>query len=287
MPKKRDTENLVQFCAPGASVREEMIPVSETVQLRLVTFDPAEKKNNPDVVFVSGWISLIDGWAEVLKELTREFRVYYIETREKISSRVEPETRFSVFHIGNDIVTLIRVLDLKKKQYLILASSLGATAILETCRFLKSAPCSLVLISPNAVFRVPKIWQIIVKLFYKTLFVWASPLIKWYLRTFRMNVKSDPAQYKKYCRTLDNADPWKSKKAVMSLWNYQVWDKLEGIKIPTLIIGASKDKLHEPENTQRMVNLIPRVEYLDMETNARNHSKEMVREMRNYLARLN
>jgi len=286
MPKKREAEDLQQFCAPGAFAREEMIQVNKEVQLRVITFDPADNRNNPDLVFVAGWISLIDGWVDVLKELTRDFRVFYIETREKISSRVQPGTRFSVHQIGDDIVNLIQILDLKSQKYLILASSLGATAVLETCRFLKADPRALILISPNAVFRVPKIWQFIVRLFYPPLFIWCRPLIKWYLRTFRMNIQSDPAQYKKYCRTLDNADPRKSKKAVMALWNYQVWDRLQAVKFPTLIIGASRDKLHEPENTQKMVNMIPETVYLDMGTNARNHSKEMVMELRKYLAGL-
>ena len=77
---------LKQFCAPGASVRDEMMDVSENVSLRVLTFTPPEKTDKPALVFVAGWISMIDSWKYVLSELSREFTVYYIETREKGTS---------------------------------------------------------------------------------------------------------------------------------------------------------------------------------------------------------
>ena len=48
--------DLNTFCAPGADVRDEMMEVSERVSLRVLTFTPAEKKDNPVVIFVAGWI---------------------------------------------------------------------------------------------------------------------------------------------------------------------------------------------------------------------------------------
>jgi pimeloyl-ACP methyl ester carboxylesterase len=125
-----------------------------------------------------------------------------------------------------------------------------------------------------------------IRIFYPSLFILFRPFVKWYLRTFRLDIQSDKAQYEKYCKTLDNADPWKSKKTAMALWNYQIWDKLEKVRFPTLLIGASKDQLHEPTNVQRMVALMPRATYLDLETNARNHSGELVKQIRIYLAGL-
>ena len=77
------------------------------------------------------------------------------------------------------------------------------------------------------------------------------------------------------------------KKAAVALWGYEVWDKLDDIKIPTLVVGASKDKLHEPENLAKMVKMLPHSKYVDLETNANTHSKAMVDAMISYLKELN
>jgi pimeloyl-ACP methyl ester carboxylesterase len=276
--------DLKSFCAPGATVREEWVKIDENVRLRVFVFHPARSTGQPAVVFVAGWMSLIDGWEKVLREMTRDFVVYYLETREKKSSIVKGHAGYSISDIGMDVVKLVDYYGLKKGQYVILGSSLGATAIVECSRFFNVSPRALVLISPNAVFRVPRFAKILIRIFYPPMFVLFRPFVKWYLKTFRLDMAADEAQYLKYCRTLDNADPRKSKKTVMALWNYRIWDKLEQVEFPALIVGASKDRLHEPENTRRMVNLMPGSTYLDLETNARNHSKEVVEQIRSYLS---
>lgn len=276
--------DLQHFCAPGASVREEWVSTVENIRLRVFVFQPAEISRFPAVVFVAGWMSLIDGWEKVLREMTRDFAVYYLETREKKSSEVKGRAGYRIADIGMDVVKTIEHYRLKEGQYVLLGSSLGATAIVECCPFLNASPRALVLINPNAEFRVPRFARVFIRIFYAPLFVLFRPFVKWYLRNFRLDMKADEAQYHKYCRTLDNADPGKSKKTVMALWNYRIWDSLKRVEFPALIVGASKDRLHEPENIRRMVELMPRATYLDLQTNARNHSQEVVEQIRSYLA---
>ena len=76
------------------------------------------------------------------------------------------------------------------------------------------------------------------------------------------------------------------KKAVILLSKYEVWDLLKDIEYPTLIIGASKDVLHEPENLKKMVSMMKNATYIDLETNMGTHSEGMVEEMRRYIEKL-
>jgi len=279
-------DELKLYCAPRTGIKEEMIPVADNVSLRVISFTPAEDRKNPPVIFVAGWITLISAWKHVLMEMTKDFPVYYIETREKISSRVEGKVEYGVENIGKDIVTLISHFDLKEKQYILFGSSLGASAILNCCRFLDRDPLCLVLIGPNAVFRVPRFGKVIIRFFPPRLFLIIKPIVKWYLKTFRLDIKSDYEQYEKYCTNIDAADPWKLKKAIMKLWNWEGWDLLPAIEYPTLIAGASKDSLHEPENLKKMVSMLKNATYVDLETNKGTHSKEMVEQMRKYIGNL-
>jgi len=258
------SEDLSEFCGPGASYRDERIVLSPEINLRLITFTPAEKTMSPPVIFVAGWISLMKGWKEVLREMTRDFTVYYVETREKISSQMKGRVEYGVEDIAGDIVLLVDRLNVQSGSYILMGSSLGATAILESYRSLSKKPHSLVLIGPNAAFRVPTTWKVIVTLFYPALYALIRPSVKWYLMTFRLNVRADRAQYEKYCDALDAADPWKLKKAVRSVWSYEVWSILKSVDCPTLIVNASKDKLHEPEILKRITATIPNATDIDL-----------------------
>jgi pimeloyl-ACP methyl ester carboxylesterase len=279
-------ENIDQYCAPGVSVKERMMEVQPGVSLRIVEFNPAEECGNPPVLFVGGWITQMSAWKEVLKTMTRDFNVYYIETREKISSHVSMKAAYSVEEIGADLVNIVHHLHLPSGKFIFFGSSLGGSAIIESYRMLPQKPQALVLVGPNAVFRVPRIWKIIVTLFYPPLYALVKPPAKWYLKTFRLDVKTDEDQYLKYCSAIDAADPWKLKKAVLAVAKYSIWNRLADLDCPVLLVDASNDRLHEPENLRRMETMMPHVTRIDLGTNKETHSERMVNEFRKFIRSL-
>jgi pimeloyl-ACP methyl ester carboxylesterase len=272
-----------EFCAPGAHCSEQYFLVRPGISLRVVSFEPPHESTLPTIFFVPGWISLMSAWREVLRDLTRDFRIDYIETREKSSSRVQITARYGVEDIARDIAHVVSVLA-RENGFVLLGSSLGATALIESCRFLKKKPRSLVLIAPNAEFRVPPLGLLIVRISSPSLYAIIKPVITWYLRTFRLDLKTDYAQYAKYCGSLDAADPWKLKKAAIAFSDYQIWGALRSVSMPVLVFGASKDVLHKPEHLKRMVSSLEQVTEIDLETNKRTHSAEMVSYLRRFLA---
>jgi len=276
-------KNLSEFCAKGSKVIVEMFPVNKNVTLKVTTFTSASKNKNPEIVFVAGWVSLIDGWQKVLREMTKNYTVYYVETREKNTSKVEGKVGFTIDELGNDLHNVIKHFELKDRQYILFGSSLGATTILNSCMDFVPKPMALALVGPNAYFRIPRFGKVLIRSFYPPLYLWFKPYVKWYLKNFRLDVKSDYEQYKKYCGALDAADPWKLKNAAISFFNYSVWNKLPMIDIPALIIGASKDELHEPVNLQKIVSEMKTAVYLDMETNKNTHSEEVVEKITDFL----
>jgi len=275
------TEDSSNLCAPGTKCSVSYADTADGVKLRLIKFTPAEPKGNPAVVFIAGWITLIDSWKDVLQEMSKDFTIHYLETREKVSAQISRKEDFSVKSIGKDIAAYADNNELN--DYILMGSSLGATAILDSSRFIKKKPLALILINPNAEFRVPRTWVIIIYMFYPPLYFVIKPAVKWYLKNFRLNTQNDLAQYEKYCRALDAADPWKLKKAVLSLRKYRIWDILPAVDTPSLFISASKDALHEPEKITRMTRLVRNSKLVDMETNLRAHSREMVERLREYL----
>ncbi len=266
-----------------STIEIKMVAITENVSLRVIHLSPAENRGQPVILFVAGWISLIPAWRNVLREMTKDHTIYYVETREKITSKIQGKLKYNIETIGQDIVHLTSQLNLKSRKYILFGSSLGATAILDCCRSLTISPLCLVLVAPNAHFRIPKMGMAVIRIFPPRLYFLLKPFIKWYLKIFRLDIESDYTQYEKYCRYLDSADPWKLKKAAISFSKYSVWDILGTIEYPTLVIGASKDVLHEPANLRRMVQTMKNASYLDLETNKNTHSEEVVKAMRKYI----
>lgn len=275
-----------QFCAPGAVVHEERLVVSPGVDLKLLVFTPPGMTSKPPVLFVPGWISLITGWKDVLIEMTATYPVYYLETREKSSAILTDNQEQGIPAYREDIIRAAEKLGLLEKDYILFGSSLGATAILDAHSFVQKKPIALVLVGPNAEFRMPGWGVVIIRLIYPGLFFMVKSIVKLYLKWFRLNTTADRAQYEKYCRALDMAEPFRLKKAALRLKDYKVWNLLMDINTPVLVIGGNEDKLHEPDNLVRIVELLPRGELLDMETNSRTHSAEMVQQMNEYLTRI-
>ncbi len=285
-PTIQSSRPLEDYCAPGASQRVEQVPVGDEVVLQVVDFTPGGGSRRPVVVFVAGWVSHIDGWYEVLREMTADFRVLYVETRDKYSAQVSRKADYSVAALAQDLVAVTAHYRLAPNDYILLGSSLGGTAILECHRLLAAKPRCLVLIGPAPLFHLPLMSYTLIRWFPPSLYLAIKPIVKLYLRLTQMDVKADHAQYEKYSRALDSADPWKLKRGALSLAKYEVWDRLPAIDCPTLIFGGVHDVMHDPDNLKRMISMLPRGRYMDLGTNKATHSPEMVAAVRLYLDEL-
>ncbi len=78
-----------------------------------------------------------------------------METREKASSVIKGKVKYGVEEIGKDLVSLISLLDFKPQKFIPFGTSLGATAILDSCRFLERDPFVSCLSVPTQYFESP------------------------------------------------------------------------------------------------------------------------------------
>ena len=261
----------------STSVKEYMCNVSDGVSLKIIDFTPRNaSQGKPVILFVAGWISLISGWKDVLKVLTAQYRVIYLESREKQSSAV-PDVKkvsFSMERLKLDIGEIIEKVISPSEKFILAGSSLGASAILEYCGSEKQKPLSAVLIAPITEFRFPKILGTIVPAIHPSLYFSVKPVIKWYLRNFRLDKKNSSEQVKKYENTLDCADPYKLKANALAIRNYAIWGHIVNINVPCLIIGATTDTLHDTEDIKRLLKIIPDSNYIELKSNMETHSEK-------------
>ena len=283
--QKNSQKDWSEFCAPGTNVRPHRAVLSNGVSLRVVSFYPPSEHHPFPVVMVPGLVSVMLTFRKILIELTRDFVVHYVETREKSSSVVPKGASYDVAAIGSDVVEIISQMGLKHRQYILFGASLGATALLDQYRFLRAEPFCLVLLEPNAVFDYPK-WSLPVIRFAAPLFRVIRPVAKWYLKNIRMNTKEDYEMYRISSRALDAADPHKLRNTILAISKYQIWDRLHPIATPALVVSASKDTFHRHEDITRIVSLLGRCTHCDLEIHERTHSAEFVECVRQFVGQV-
>ena len=282
--------DLQEYAPQGVQITERYLSMSDGVALRCFDFVPTQDDiNQPVVVFVAGWISLISGWQGFLRRLTETHRVLYIETREKFSSQVADvkATDFDLPRLILDIRECLQQGLPEGRAFVLSGSSLGATAVMEYLMTHDGPqPIGNALIAPNPELRFPGLIMAIIKLFPPAAYAPVREFAKWYLRTFRLDPKKEPEQVEKYENTLDQADPYKLKKNVFALMNYRAWGRMHDITQDCLIIGASADKLHGLENLERMIAEMPAAQLKAMESNKATHGAGAADLVTAYIAEL-
>lgn len=267
--------DLSTCCHEGAHCTERMIRVHEQVSLRVYCFTQATVTTNKPVVMVGGFSTIIYSLRKIIRELTRDFPVFYIETREKPSSVISGIVSYGIPAMGSDLVTIIGKLGLEDGNYILMGNSFGATAIADGFSNLEAKPRFILFMQPTPVFHYPGWSLVLIRGFGVSLSHIIRPLAIWYLTRFRINRKGDPEMVKISAEALKNADPRKLRNTVLAIANYQVWDRLGTITCPVLIIAASKDSFHYHDEITGMVSMIPDCSLIDLETNDRTHGTEM------------
>jgi pimeloyl-ACP methyl ester carboxylesterase len=269
------------FCHAGASYRAEYSALPTGVELLTVIFTPHGRCNTSPIVFIPGLVSIIENFRETLIELTSTNIVIYIETREKKSAKINSNHRFTIDDITSDIVQFAEQRFSDSMPYVMAGYSLGATVIAEAFCRLKKKPESIILIEPNGSFPFHG-WLLMLARIAGYIYKPVKPFLKWYLKTFIVNLKHDKEIYLINCRNLDTAEPVRLGRAIRDLSSYQMYDCPEKITIPALVVVASKDSFHNHDEGTDLARRIPGAAYLDLLDNTRTHSAAMGRIIRDF-----
>lgn len=273
IPENPVDRDFSPFCDKGAAYMAEYVPLPTGVELLSVSFSPPEPSESPVILFIPGFVSLIENFRETLIELTRSHTVIYVETREKSTARINPDLRFSVDEITSDIVHFAELMIPEGVRYVMAGYSLGATVIAEAFPRLGRKPEAVMLLEPNSSFPFNGLAMALARLA-KYLYRPVVPFVKWYLRTFMIDLKSDEEMYLINCRNLDTAEPVRLGLAVRELSRYRMNGCLEQITVPAMVVVTSKDRFHSHGGGTEIAARIPGATCLDMEDNKRTHSTE-------------
>lgn len=257
--------------------------------VRLTVYEWQPGTGAEPLVFVAGWVSVIEGWRPLLDVLVRDRPVYYMETREKRSAVFDlnrmRSADFSIPRFGDDVIAVCDRLDIDPRRRVFFASSMGSNAILEAFKNERLDARGAFLVGPNAEFRFPG-WGKALTYMPASIYHLARPFMEWYLERFRVNTRKDPEQMARYRRTLRAAHPLRLKLSARAVLGYSLFPGLETVKAPVAIAYAETDTLHGGAEARRILDVLPRGEAVECPTNTYMHTAAVADDLQRFIAKL-
>lgn len=256
------------------SAKETYVESFDESNIRVLSFEePKEPKEDIEVLFIAGLLSVFQRWEKVVKELNQHYKVHYVETREKSSSQLIKRAEFKIEIMRKDLAYIEKHLDLDKRKYITITSSMAGAMVIENIAHDDITPIGNIFVGPGVEIHFPRGVPLLLRFLPPFLITAWKPFIRWWLRRKLV----EPEQLKQYTRSIDEADFAKMRKCIIKNANrYNAWDILKDIKGRSILIGATKDKLHETEFSFNVAKAIPNCTFIDLGTNKAAHDTPLV-----------
>ena len=258
----------------GFESESRMVEVEDGWRLRVITCKPLAKQNNPPVVMVPGWNSVLEGWREIIEAWAPSRMIIYIETREKGSAESTRESSRSTMSIGQsvqDLKTLASKLPEMSSECDFFASSLGATVLLEALAIGALNARSASLLAPNISFDFP-LWS-------RPLIAMPSflypPLIRAAILYLNLRLKDD-GQKIRYRRTLLASNVKRLRLSALSNGSYKMSVDLTRINSRIALITAESDTLHAGSAVGFLAEKLPNATTIEVPSNQFAHDREII-----------
>jgi alpha-beta hydrolase superfamily lysophospholipase len=260
-----------------AKVQSLSMPDHTRVRVLDFDYDPAREK--PSLLLIPGLGTVFDSWAEAVRLLSPDFRIFYFESREKSSSVMADrvtERGITLHAMALDLPEVVKQLALPDDQYWVLASSTGCTILMEAlgCGWMK--PAGAILVGPMTRHRISRTAAFLTAWTPEPLKDLAMPFFRVYLHWVYANRRRHPEQYVKYLRAAEEVRLRKISPVLKEMTRHDATAFLSRIETPCRVVAASSDSMHLLSESQRIVRLLRRGSLVDVGTNKAAHGQPLI-----------
>ncbi len=263
----QDRQAAPELWAPGVC-REVYVPVPGA-ELRVYHSRPVNPSAPRPIVLVPGWGTIPQGFQGFYQGVHGQAELYYLETREKNSSRLlgsKPD--MSVLRSARDIRLALQTLGLAGKDFVLLGACWGASMILEGLLAGELDAPTIILADPMHTLWFPK-WVL----------RWISPLLpagavrllRPILRQAMLGDMKRSVQKERTFAFVNSADIWKWKKSAEAAREFELFGRLAAVDRELFVLNGTADKVHDQSHYPRIARELPggRFLYLPVEENRR------------------
>jgi pimeloyl-ACP methyl ester carboxylesterase len=247
---------------------ERMVPV-DGGELRVFHFAASDPAARRPVVLVPGFGATPEGFQDSYVALRDRAELYYLETREKASSRLRGKRPdMSVSRSALDIAQALSYLELAgMRDFVLVAPCWGATVVLKgLIEGLLDAP-TVVVTDPMHTLWFPK-WLIR----YLSPFLPAPALLALrplFVRALLGDMQ-EPIQKARATSFVYGADVRKWKRAAQAAVDHELYGQLGAVRREVFVLNGTRDKIHDQVHYPRVAQELPRGRFLYLPTDERN-----------------
>ena len=249
-----DRQEAPELWAQGVC-REVYVPVPGA-ELRVYHSRPANPSACRPIVLVPGWGTIPQGFQGFYQRVYDQAELYYLETREKNSSRIlgrKPD--MSVLRSARDIQMALQTLGLAgKKDFVLLGACWGASMILEGLLAGELDAPTIILADPMHTLWFPK-WVL----------RWVAPLLpsgavhllRPILRQAMLGDMKESVQKQRTFAFVNSADIWKWKKSAEAARDFELFGRLHSVGRELFVLNGTADKVHDQSHYPRIARELP------------------------------
>ncbi|MBD3192470.1 MAG: hypothetical protein GF308_17660 [Candidatus Heimdallarchaeota archaeon] len=241
----------------------QYVPV-DNGEIRVVHANPESPVGQRPIVFVPGWGTTIKTFKDFYGILKGKVELFYVETREKGSSKITiRKADMSIHQKAKDIQNIINHFELNKRDFVLMAPCWGGTIILQGLLDKTITAPTYVVFDPMHYF-----WY---NNFFMRYFVPVLPasvvyLMKPILKFFALRGMKAKVQRQRTETLIDAAAPRKWKKAALANLDLELFGKLSAIEEEVFVFNGTTDKIHDQQDYPLMAQEIPNGRFFYMKT---------------------
>ena len=205
------------------------------------------------IVFLPGWGTIPEGFKEFLEVVYGQSECYYLETREKNSSRLDRRrARMDMDQLAEDVQ---QVMEVAGPESVLMGTCWGSTIIAHgLARGIITAK-TVVLFDP-----MYELW------FPKWLLNWVVPVVPLWLwgllkpigKRIALWGMKEPVQRARAELFIDSADLWKWKHTALQARDVNLYESMGKIRQEVLVMNGVKDKIHDRRHYPELAALAPK-----------------------------
>jgi pimeloyl-ACP methyl ester carboxylesterase len=244
------------------TTRELYIDVDDG-QIRVLHHRPHPSRAARPIVFIPGWGTVLEGFTGFFNLMSGRAECYYVETREKNSSRLDRGTaRLDMDQKAKDIARALESLGLNEQDDFLLVSTCWGSAVVAhgLIEGILKAP-TVLLFDPMHTLWFPR-WILRHVSPVTPVLFWR--MVRPLARMIALAGMKEESQRARACLFIDSADIWKWKKSAEAVREFELYGRLHAIPQEVLVFNGVRDKIHDQAHYPRIAAEIPKGRFFHM-----------------------
>ncbi|MHA1126376.1 MAG: hypothetical protein ACTSO7_12565 [Candidatus Heimdallarchaeota archaeon] len=226
-------------------------------EIRIFHHKPKKSQTKRPIIFLPGFSTTPWTWRDFCVPLHQIGEYYFLETREKNSSRVKRgrKTKMSIDQIAKDVGEAIKFLGLENKDYVLMSASFHGGTLMHGLLKKYFHPPTTVVLDPYPKFTQNKL---MVGLFFGLTPPFLLEIIKFIIMKIVVMGMKNESQKERIRNLVDGAVAWKWRKGMIHNLKYNMYPHFHKIENEVFQFHGPKDRFHPREIYLKIASAIPK-----------------------------